>query len=117
MTIIEFGKEHVEAARLIASRALERERAAVPELPEVAPLVDFENLHGVAATEGGELVSYMCAYPPRAGFFGTDVAGSGLLCMRTGSLILKDSTAGKSFRSFTELAVKNGVLWALDTTA
>lgn len=75
MTITEFGKEHIEAARQIALLALARERSSVPELPEAAPLPELANLHGVAATEGGELIGYMCAYPPRAGFFGTDVAG------------------------------------------
>lgn len=68
MLITDFLSEHIPAARALVLENYEEERAAVPALPEVCALPDFDdfvkNGLGAAAFEDGELVGFLCVYDP-----------------------------------------------------
>ena len=68
MLITDFLSEHIPAAQALVLENYEEERTAVPCLPEISALPDFdgfvENGLGVAALENGELVGFLCVYDP-----------------------------------------------------
>jgi GNAT superfamily N-acetyltransferase len=80
MRIVDFGIEHIEAAKQIARQNYEAERSFVDALPPVEEFPDLryfaENNLGVAAFEGDEMVGFLCAVSPFGNAFGsTDAVG------------------------------------------
>jgi hypothetical protein len=75
MEIIDFNYNHAEEARLIAKDNYEEERRHNPILPEIEELPDLKFFAkvglGVAALEKGQMVGFLCAWPPRDDVFGT----------------------------------------------
>jgi len=73
--IIDFTKEHIEAAKKIALENYEEERKKVISLPEVKEIPDLmhfaDNQLGVSAFEGEKMLGYLCAYFPMDNAFGT----------------------------------------------
>ncbi|MGN0478005.1 MAG: GNAT family N-acetyltransferase [Hominenteromicrobium sp.] len=68
MLITDFLPEHIPAAQALVLANYMEERAAVPALPEVCALPDFDafvkNGLGAAAFENGELAGFLCVYDP-----------------------------------------------------
>ncbi len=80
MRIVDFGFEHIGAARQIARQNYETERSFVNMLPPVKEFPDLsrfaENKLGVAAFEGSVMVGYLCGVSPFNHAFGsTDAVG------------------------------------------
>ncbi len=80
MKIVDFGIEHIEAARQIACQNYEAECRYCHMLPPVNEIPDLrpfaENNLGVAAFEGGNMVGFMCTVSPFGNAFGsTDAVG------------------------------------------
>lgn len=75
MRIVDFTREHLRGALDLVRENLREERRLVPALPEAAPEPDLsefaQNGLGVAALEGGEVLGFLCAYPPLDNAFGT----------------------------------------------
>lgn len=78
MEIVDFKSEHIATANLLALRAYEEERKAVPFLPMIEAVPDLipfaDNGLGVVAFDGGKMVGYLCCYPPFDNAFGTTIA-------------------------------------------
>ena len=66
MQIVDFTAAYIKQAVHIAKQNYETERGFVPALPPVDEWPDFkplaENLLGVAALDGGEIVGFLCSY-------------------------------------------------------
>lgn len=80
MEIIDFQKKHISEASMLALRTYEEERCYVPELPLIEAVPDLtefaDNGLGVAAFDAGQMVGFLCCYPPfDNAFCSTDVRG------------------------------------------
>ena len=80
MKIVNFEKEHVREAMMLALSNYNEERMRVAELPEISEvpdLVEFASNHlGVAALEGERLVGFLCCYSPWENAFGSGARGT-----------------------------------------
>lgn len=80
MKIVDFKKEHISAAEMLAHSAYDEERSFAEQLPQrdtALNLSEFaDNKFSVAAIEGDNVVGFLCSYPPFEHAFGsTDVKG------------------------------------------
>ena len=80
MKIVDFQREHAEAAQIIAKQNYNEERGFVPALPDISEMPDLtwfaDNNLGVAALEGKQLVGFLCCTPPFGNAFrSTDAVG------------------------------------------
>lgn len=80
MIVVDFKREHIEAAQALARADYERERADVTALPDAENMLELdgfaENGMGVAAFEDGKMVGFLCAVEPfDHAFRATDVRG------------------------------------------
>lgn len=80
MTIIDFTHTHIPEATALALANYEEEHGYVPALPQIEAVPDLtpfaDNGLGVAAFDGGELVGFLCCYPPfDNAFASTNVRG------------------------------------------
>lgn len=75
MNIIDFNRNHIEAAMKIALTNYNEERTEVPDLPEVASVPDLthfaDNGLGVAAFHNDRMLGFLGAYYPIDDTFGT----------------------------------------------
>lgn len=80
MTILDFTHTHIPEATALALANYEEEHGYVPALPQIDAVPDLtpfaDNGLGVAAFDGGQLVGFLCCYPPFDNAFGsTNVRG------------------------------------------
>lgn len=68
MQIIDFERDHIETATQLIRQNYEQERGFVPACPQRVALPDMkqfaDNNLGVTAFENGEMVGFLCSYPP-----------------------------------------------------
>jgi len=80
MNIVNFEREHVGEAMMLALSNYHEERMCVEELPEILEVPDLEefvsNNLGVAALEGERLVGFLCCYSPWENAFGSAARGT-----------------------------------------
>ncbi|WP_333651775.1 GNAT family N-acetyltransferase [Lacrimispora sp.] len=80
MKFLDFERDHVESAKLIAVENYYEEREYVPILPGIDVLPDLEyfacNGLGVAAFEGDRLIGFLCCYEPWDNAFGSSAKGT-----------------------------------------
>lgn len=80
MKIIDFDKNHVKNAKLIAVANYNEEREHLPILPSIEVLPDLEyyasNGLGVAAFDEDRLIGFLCCYEPWDNAFGSNSKGT-----------------------------------------
>ena len=68
MQIVDFKCEHIEVATQLVQQNYKQERGFVPACPQSVALPDMkqfaDNNLGVVAYENGEMVGFLCSYPP-----------------------------------------------------
>lgn len=78
--IVDFSSEHVDAAQKLAMECYFEELNETPKLPhnvEIPPLDRFVDFGlGCAAISGGELIGFLCFYPPLDNIYATRARGT-----------------------------------------
>jgi len=79
MRIVDFSRDHVAEAALLALAMYEEERRCVPTLPPVGAMPDLayfaDNGMGVAAFNDEVMLGFMCCYKPYKNAFGSSAKG------------------------------------------
>lgn len=80
MNIVDFKKQHMEEARVLALANYEEERQFVKELPPISDIPDLSDFAtnglGVAAFENGKMVGFLCCYRPWDNAFNSTARGT-----------------------------------------
>ncbi len=116
ISIVDVSHDHIEQATQIAARNYAAERKLVPSLPPVDVLPDltypFRNGYGSVAFENGEMVGFLCFYPPFDNAFGTtNVRGAFSPIHAHGAV---EENRGRIYsylyQATADMLVRNGVL-------